>query len=257
MKNLLINKKIVRVYDSIDEMPIVNFQKYNKYLLIDSGIGSDADDIVAHIVKIAKFIKANNNKKALQELQNMRQNMYMVNNEISPKYLAFAALIHSIDGKEVNDLSDDGLKKLLQDLKDIKHSKVIDFLLWLKKKVTSELETYFPGDFVNPKEKEAYDKLKNRTLLVLDSIINDTDNTEQIELIDTMMLNIHTPKVFVGSESVEVKYDKQFESTCLLIAQKTSMDARKMTVLQFYNAIDNIKAQAEAESKSLKKHKKR
>lgn len=257
MKSLLINKKIVRVYDSIDEMPIVNFQKYNKYLLIDSGIGSDADDIDAHIVKIAKFIKANNNKKALQELQNMRQNMYMVNNEISPKYLAFAALIHSIDGKEVNDLSDDGLKKLLQDLKDIKHSKVIDFLLWLKKKVTSELETYFPGDFVNPKEKEAYDKLKNRTLLVLDSIINDTDNAEQIELIDTIMLNMHTPKVFIGSESVEVKYDKQFESTCLLIAQKTNMDSRKMTVLQFYNAIDNIKAQAEAEAKSLKKHKKR
>lgn len=257
MKSLLINKKIIRVYDSIDEMPIVNFQKYNKYLLIDSGIGSDADDIDAHIVKIAKFIKANNNKKALQELQNMRQNMYMVNNEISPKYLAFAALIHSIDGKEVNDLSDDGLKKLLQDLKDIKHSKVIDFLLWLKKKVTSELETYFPGDFVNPKEKEAYDKLKNRTLLVLDSIINNTDNTKQIESIDTTMLNMHTPKVFIGSESVEVKYDKQFESTCLLIAQKTNMDARKMTVLQFYNAIDNIKAQAEAEAKSLKKHKKR
>ena len=257
MKSLLINKKIVRVYDSIDEMPIVNFQKYNKYLLIDSGIGSDADDIDAHIVKIAKFIKANNNKKALQELQNMRQNMYMINNEISPKYLAFAALIHSIDGKEVNDLSDDGLKKLLQDLKDIKHSKVIDFLLWLKKKVTNELETYFPGDFVNPKEKEAYDRLKNRTLLVLDSIINNTDNTKQIESIDAMMLNMHAPKVFIGSESVEVKYDKQFESTCLLIAQKTNMDARKMTVLQFYNAIDNIKAQAEAEAKSLKKHKKR
>ena len=255
MKNLLINNKIIRVYDSIDEMPIVNFQKYNKYLLIDSGIGSDADDIDAHIIKVAKFIKANNNKKALQELQNMRQNMYMVNNEISPKYLAFAALIHSIDGKEVNDLSDDGLKKLLNDLKSIKHSKVIDFLLWLKKKVTNELETYFPGDFVNPKEKEAYDKLKNRTLLVLDTIINDNDNTEQIELIDTMMLNMHTPKVFIGSDSVEVKYDKQFESTCLLIAQKTSMDAKKMTVLQFYNAIDNIKAQAETEAKSLKRNK--
>ena len=258
MKNVLINKKIVRVYDSIDEMPIINFQKYNKYLLIDSGIGSDADDIDAHIVKIAKYIKSNNNRKALQELQNMRQNIYMVNSEISPKYLAFAALIHSVDGKEVNDLSDDGLKKLLQDLKEVKHSKVIDFLLWLKKKVTSELEIYFPGDFVNPKEKEAYDKLKARTLLVLDSVINDTDNSKQIEAIDMMMLNMHTTKTYIGSESVEVKYDKQFESTCLLIAQKTSMDARKMTVLQFYNAIDNIKAQAEAEAKSLKhnKHKK-
>ena len=206
MKSLLINKKIVRVYDSIDEMPIVNFQKYNKYLLIDSGIGSDADDIDAHIVKIAKYIKSNNNRKALQELQNMRQNIYMVNSEISPKYLAFAALIHSVDGKEVNDLSDDGLKKLLQDLKEIKHSKVIDFLLWLKKKVTSELEIYFPGDFVNPKEKEAYDKLKARTLLVLDSVINDTDNSKQIEAIDIMMLNMHTPKTYIGSESVELLY---------------------------------------------------
>lgn len=245
----------MRVYDSIDEMPIVNFQKYNKYLLIDSGIGSDVDDIDAHIVKIAKYIKSNNNKKALQELQNMRQNIYMVNSEISPKYLAFAALIHSVDGKEVNDLSDDGLKKLLQDLKEVKHSKVVDFLLWLKKKVTNELEIYFPGDFVNPKEKEAYDKLKARTLLVLDSVINDTDNSEQIDAIDMIMLNMHTPKTYMGSESVEVKYDKQFESTCLLIAQKTNMDARKMTVLQFYNAIDNIKTQAEAEAKRYKKYK--
>ena len=257
MKNLIVNKKVVRVYDSIDEMPIVNFQKYNKYLLIDSGIGSDADDIDAHIVKIAKYIKSNNNKKALQELQNMRQNIYMVNSEISPKYLAFAALIHSVDGKEVNDLSDDGLKKLLQDLKEVKHSKVIDFLLWLKKKVTSELEIYFPGDFVNPKEKDAYDKLKQRTLLVLDSMINDTDNSEQIETIDMIMLNMHSPKSYIGSESVEIKYDKQFESTCLLIAQKTSMDAKKMTVLQFYNAVDNIKQQLEAESKSVKRHKRK
>lgn len=257
MKNLTVNKKTVRVYDSIDEMPIINFQKYNKYLLIDSGIGSDVDDIDAHIARIAKFIKSNNAKKALQELQNMRQNMYMVNNEISPRYLAFAALIHSIDGEEVNDLSDDGLKNVLARLKEIKHSKIIDFLVWLKKKVTTELEMYFPGDFVNPKEKDAYDKLKQRTLFVLDSMINGTDNSEQIETIDMVMLNMHSPKSYIGSESVEIKYDKQFESTCLLIAQKTSMDAKKMTVLQFYNAVDNIKQQLEAESKSVKRHKMR
>lgn len=257
MKNLTVNKKTVRVYDSIDEMPIINFQKYNKYLLIDSGIGSDVDDIDAHIARIAKFIKSNNAKKALQELQNMRQNMYMVNSEISPKYLAFAALIHSIDGEEVNDLSDDGLKNVLARLKEIKHSKIIDFLVWLKKKVTTELEMYFPGDFVNPKEKDAYDKLKQRTLFVLDSMINGTDNSEQIETIDMVMLNMHSPKSYIGSESVEIKYDKQFESTCLLIAQKTNMDAKKMTVLQFYNAVDNIKQQLEAESKSVKRHKMR
>ncbi|MGN0558044.1 MAG: hypothetical protein ACI4IS_01170 [Acutalibacteraceae bacterium] len=135
MKQMLINKKTICVYDSIDEMPIANFQKYNKYLMIDSGIGSDVDDIDAHITKIAKYIKSKDEKKALLELQNMRQSMYMVNSEISPKYLAFAALIHSIDGKEVTDLSDDGLKALLEEIKQIKHSKVIEFLFWLKKKL--------------------------------------------------------------------------------------------------------------------------
>lgn len=135
MKRLHINNKTILVYDSIDEMPIVNFQKYNKFLLIDSGIGSDVDDIDAHIVKVAKYIKANDEKKALAELQNMRQNIYMVNSEISPKYLAFAALIHSVDGKEVTDLSDDGLKTLLQDIREIKHSAITDFLAWLKKKL--------------------------------------------------------------------------------------------------------------------------
>lgn len=35
------------------------------------------------------------------------------------------------------------------------------------------------------------------------------------------------------------------------------MDAKKMTVLQFYNAIDNIKSQAEAEAKSVQHHKRR
>lgn len=258
MKTLTINKKIVQVYDSIDEMPITNFQKYNKYLLIDSGIGSDADDIDAHITRVAKFIKANNSKKALQELQNMRQNMYMVNSEISPRYLAFAALIHSIDGKEINDLSDDNLKSILKDLKTIKHSKIIEFLRWLKKKVTTELEIYFPGDFINPKEKDTYDKLKLRTLLVLESILDDNkDNSQQIESIDILMLNMYSPKVYMGSESVEIKYDKQFENACLLIAQKTSLDAKKMTVLQFYNALDNIKQQLEAESKSIKCHKRK
>lgn len=253
MKTLYINKKVVRVYDSIDEMPIVNFQKYNKYLLIDAGIGSDIDDVDSHIIRIARHIASNDSKKALQELQNMRQNIHMINCKISPKYLAFAALIHSVDGKEVHDLSDDSLKNLLDELKEVKHSSLVDFLFRLKKKVETELETYFPGDFTSPKEKEFYDTLKNRTLLVLDAIVTGKDHSESINAIDEKMLGSYKPKAFTGSESVEVKYDKQFESTCLLIAQKTNMDARKMTVLQFYNALENIKQQIEAEAKSLKR----
>lgn len=255
MKTITVGTKVIKLYDSIDEMPITNFQKYNKYLLIDSGIGSDVDDIDAHIVKVAKLIKSGNSKKAIQELQNMRQNMHMVNSEISPKYLAFASLIQSIDGKEITDLSDEGLKSLLKEISKIRHSKLLDLLVKLKKKVSDELEVYFPGDFSSAKEKEAYDQLKRRTQLILDTIIYGADNEEQIKAIDAVMFGAYSPKCFIGSDSIEVSYDRQFETTCLLIAQKTSLNAKNMTVLQFYSALDTIKKQAEAEAKAYRRNK--
>lgn len=135
MKTLELNGNIVKVYDSIDEMPIINFQKYNKYLLIDAGVGSTVDDVDAHLVKIAKYIKAGSSKNALVELQNIRQNIHMINSQISPKYLVFAALIHSINGNELTDLGDDNLKAVLNSLQKVNHSFIANFLWSLKKKL--------------------------------------------------------------------------------------------------------------------------
>ena len=256
MRRLFVNGKVLKVYDSIDELPIVNFQKYNKYLLIDAGIGSDIDSIDDHISRIAKLVKADT-AKAIQELQNMRQNMYMITSEISPKYMAFAALIHSIDGRVVSDLSDENLKTILNELRSVRHYWIIDFLAGFKKKVETELDLYFPEDFNNAKQKEAYDKVKLRTVLVLDSIIYDSDNSSEIEQIDSLLINMHKPSSFVGSNSVEIKYDRQFENGCLLIAERTGLDAKSMTTLQFYNAMNVIKKQIENEQKSLAKRRKR
>lgn len=254
MKTIVINNKKLVMYDSIDELPIVNFQKYNKFLLIDAGVGSDVNDIDQHISKIAKYIKSNKSL-AMQELQNMRQNMYMISSSISPKYLAFAALIHSIDDNRVEDLSDENLKAILESLRTVKHSWLINKLAEIKKKIQAELELYFPEEFVNVKEKEAYDRLKSRTLLVLEGIKTGNKKTSEIDEIDDYLFNLHKPKSFIGSESVEIKYDKQFESMCVIISQKINSNARNMTVLQFYSALENIKHQIEAENKAYKKHK--
>lgn len=254
MKKVILNNKVVLLYDSIDELPIKNFQKYNKYLLIDAGIGSTVDDVDRHISRIARYINSDK-KLAMQELQNMRQNLYMINNGISPKYLAFAALIHSIDGKRVEDLSDDNLKSILEDLNTEKHSILANLVGMAKKKIQEELELYFPKEFMSAKEKEVYDKIKQRTLLVLSHIINGNDNTKDIQSIDDYFLSLHKPNSFSGSESVEIAYDKQFETMCMLISQKSNMCAADMTVLQFYNALTNIQLQIEAEQKAYKKHK--
>ena len=127
----------------------------------------------------------------------------------------------------------------------------------LKKKITLELELYFPQDFLNLREKEVYDRLKRRTLLILEGIIEEKANAEEIAKIDDYLFSLHKPNSFSGEESVEIKYDKQFESLCVLIAQKTSLNAKNMTTLEFYSTLDNIKKQLEAEQKAYKKHKKR
>lgn len=252
MKTITLNKHELKLYDSIDEMPIVNFQKYNKYIIVDSGLGSDVDSVDEHLVNLAKLIKTNKDK-AQQEIQNLRQTMHLIVSGISPNYLAFAALIHSIDGEKVEDLSDENLKAILDKLKKTKHSILIDILLKVKKKLATELELYFPSNFSDAKDKEAYDKIKQRTILQLESIAYDVDNTDKINEIDEWLFNLYKPKSFNGKASVEIKYDKQFETACMIISQKANMNAKKMTVLEFYSTLNNISKQAEAEAKAYKK----
>lgn len=260
MRTLDLNGMEIKIYDDIDELPIINFQKYNKYIMLDAGLGSDVDSIDRHIVNIAKLINANDKKKAMQELQNMRQNMYLIVNELSPKYMAFASLIHSIDGQVVTDLSDSNLKSIIERIRTVKNYKIIDLLMWLKKKLYSELEQYFPEDFgTSAIEKATYDKIKQRTIFILKGISEDDDTkyADDIHKIDEELFSNYKPGNFDGENSLEIKYDKQFESACAIISQKLNMNAKKMSTLSFYNALSVVQKQAEAEAKAYKSIKRR
>lgn len=236
----IINSKEVRLYDSIDELPITRFHKYNKYLLIDSGIGSDLSDIDAHIERLYRYI-SHDSKLAVQELQNLRQSLYMVSQEISAKFLSFAVLVESIDGVKRDDLSDEGMKNTLELLKEMPNGMMSEIVESLKKKLDSELKLYFPAIFEDSSLKEYYDKLKVRTKVVLEGIIEDKDVFDELERIDFSLLNYSKPKCFIGKESEEIKFDKQFENMCLLIGQKLNKDAKLMNVLEYYNAFDYIR----------------
>lgn len=140
MKTIDTGKHVIKLYDSVDELPIGAYQRYNKFLLIDAGIGSSIDDFDAHIVKLAKLIGNNEREKAAQELQNMRQNLYMINANISPKYMAFAALVYSIDGQKIEAVSDDDYGELLAKIREMPHSLLTNTLDWLKKKLQTNLK---------------------------------------------------------------------------------------------------------------------
>lgn len=243
MKTVNINKHKVEIYDSIDELPIKRFHKFNKYLLVDAGVGSDINDINEKISKIIRYIDKADKNNAKIELDNLRQSFNLIIQEVNVKHLAFMVLVKSIDGKEQTDLSEEGIKNI-QSLFENQSSNFVNKLFQsIKKKIDQELDLYFPGQFDDASIKEYHDKLKSRALFQLDTIIRDANHIDEISQIDDFLLTLAKPKVFSGRESIEIKYDKQFEDMCLFLMHELSLDAEKLSVLQFYNSFEYIKKQ--------------
>lgn len=253
MKELKIGKHKLKVFDSIEDLPIVRHHKFSKLMLIDAHIGSDITDFDAHMERVIRYIRSNKADLAEKELLNLRQNIFMVQSEISPKHMAFAALIQNLDGEDCNDLSDEALKAVLAKISDVTVAEIDQVLDESKKKLDLELQTYFPQLFDGAEVKEYYDKLKRRTILLLDQLEKGEDFTEaeeeELERITDELVLFSDPHSFSGPESTEIQQDKQFENACLAISQHTHSDAKRFTTLEYYNALFYLREQA----KDLKK----
>lgn len=243
MKTTHIGKHTVEIYDAIEELPMLRFHKYNKMLLIDAGIGSDLSDFDTHIEKAMIYVRSKTPELAVTELDNLRQNVYFIQSGISPKHLAFCVLVKSIDGEEQTDLSTEALQRMLEKFADVAQQDLTAPMEAVKKKIDEQLQLYFPKSFDDATVKEYYDELKKRTLLLLNTIIDgDTDDKRaEIERITTLLLTYNKPHIFSGSDNMEIQHDKSFENMCLLVAQHLHTDAKKFTVLEFYNAFEYIK----------------
>lgn len=243
MKEVKIGKHKVLLYNSIEELPIVRFHKYNKMLLVDAGLGSDLEAIDGHIERAVRFIRNDQRKEAAAEMDNIRQTVFMIMQGMSPKHLSFATLVSEIDGKPCTDLSDDGLQKVLDMLSDVPIGEMTAEHEAVKKKIDDELTVYFPDDFDSASEKEYYDIMKRRTQAMLDAVMNgETEERKAlIEKLTDELVCFTKPKVFTGKDSVEITYDKQFEDMCLVMAQQLHTDPKKFSVMEYYNAYHYIK----------------
>ena len=105
----------IKMYTSIEDLPIERFMKANKYWMLDDSIGSCIEDFDKnHYSKFALI--AGDKEKTIKELANLRILVYNIMNEINVQQLSFACLIYSINDTEVTDLSEDNLKKILKSL---------------------------------------------------------------------------------------------------------------------------------------------
>ena len=122
MRTVTYNWHELELYDSIEELNIVNYQDFNRYGAIDMGIGSDLESINDHFATIYKKIEADQKKEAMQEVVNLQSCLFLIMNGVSPELMSFACLVKSIDGKDITDHSESGLKKVIETLKEKKFS---------------------------------------------------------------------------------------------------------------------------------------
>lgn len=257
MKKVKLNGHKVTIYDSIDELPMVRFHKYSKMLLVDAGVGSDINDFDAHLERATRFIRKGDNENGAKELENLRQCVYLILQEQSVRDLSFACLVAEIDGKPTDDLSEQGLCEVCKMLGGTPRVDFTRELDDVKKKIDSELTTYFPDLFDDAGAREYYDTMKRRTVAVLENIIEgETEARDRmIESMTEMMVLYVKPKTFAGRQSVEIQHDKEYESMCLTISRETHADAKKMTVMEYYNAYEYIRRMAKERQKLGSKRK--
>ena len=243
MKKMKLGEHSVVMYDSIEELPIVRFQKYNKMLMLDAGLGSDLTALDAHLARVGEFIKAGETDNAAREIDNLRQTLFNVQNGLTPHFMSLIPLMAEVDGEPLTDLSDENIQRVYDTLKDVTMKAYEGAASEVKKKIEEELKAYFNQGGESAASKEYYELMRRRALLMLDEIGDGRDRSEEIRAIESQMVRSDKPRVFQGDRNAEVLYDKNFVGCCIAIAQNLNMDAKQMTVLEYYRAIEVLEEQ--------------
>lgn len=243
MKKMKLGEHSVVMFDSIEELPIVRFQKYNKMLMLDAGLGSDLTALDAHLARVGEFIKAGETDNAAREIDNLRQTLFNVQNGLTPHFMSLIPLMAEVDGEPLTDLSDENIQRVYDRLKDVTMKAYEGAASEVKKKIEEELKAYFNQGGESAASKEYYELMRRRALLMLDEISDGRDRSEEIRAIESRMVRSDKPRVFQGERNAEVLYDKNFVGCCIAIAQNLNMDAKQMTVLEYYRAIEVLEEQ--------------
>ena len=143
-------KHEIELFDSIHNLPVLRFQRFNKYQMQTIEIGSTFEDYDRRSVKAMQFIKKGMADEAIQELENRRQTVFNAFNEFTPVGRCFAILVKRIDSHNYSgSFAPDDLDRVLEHLEriGIPMDVTIEKLGDLKKKSKTNWWSIFPRIF--------------------------------------------------------------------------------------------------------------
>jgi len=112
-------KHQIKFYDSIRQLPMRRYQKFNKFMMIASQVGESIEDYDMRTQRAIQYLNANDIKNAGIELENRRQNVHHALSEYSPKGMALAIMVYSIDGNLYENYDDETLNSVIDELDKI------------------------------------------------------------------------------------------------------------------------------------------
>jgi len=113
------NGNTLELYASAKEMPITRRQALQKWILHDSGIGSDMESVDKRLANVLVFATNAKFEEMKGEVLNLRYTLFSMLQGIDYKSRAFACFVSKINGEQVNDISDDGLKETARKLGEL------------------------------------------------------------------------------------------------------------------------------------------
>ena len=140
----------IELFNSIHELPMKRSHAFTKYLGMDADIGSDMNAVAKHYEKL--FMFSNNPKEMKAELQKEAYNLYffwfLILENVNPQYLSFACMVSKIDEKEYNDLTEEGLQKVVEALYEtgLTAGELGDWMDALKKNLKMNVNFAFQSD---------------------------------------------------------------------------------------------------------------
>lgn len=84
-------------------------------------------------------------------------------------------------------------------------------------------------------------------------ILKGQDNSKKIDEIDEYLFGLATPKEYSGKKGEEVVYVKRYEEMSLSLTKYAQKDAKKMTVMEYYQAYTVMKKENKRQRKRSKK----
>lgn len=112
------DKTTITLYSSIKELPIEISKKFNNYLLQDAGIGNTIESVDDHLARLMVFVSEGKKEELLEEVKNLRYNLFSMISEWDYESLSFGCLVKSVNGDPVADYSSEGIIALMARLSD-------------------------------------------------------------------------------------------------------------------------------------------